>query len=111
MLLDSIAGFLFARIQEISFLIASMLMLFTSDLIMGRVLLRRLKKSNFFTRTLVFVLYCLLALPAMTTGTAYLLRALLLTPLRKYIIVIIVLSFVVTGVILSLRYNMRMKLK
>jgi len=110
-LFDAAAGYLIARIPEISFLLSSIFMLFASDVIMGRFLLRRLRKSHFLTRTLLFVLYGIMVLPAMTVGGAYLLRELVLKPFRDGIIVVLAVCFLIIGVLLSLRYNMKMKVK
>lgn len=111
MLLDSVSGYLTARIAEISFLLSSMLMVFASDLIMGRMLLRRLRKLDFVTRTLAFVLYALLALPAMTTLGAYLLRVLILEPFKEQILAALAIFFLIVGVLLSRRYNMKFRVK
>lgn len=111
MLLDSVSNYLIARIQEISYLLSSMLMIFASDLIMGRFLLRRLKKTDFVTRTLAFILFALFALPAMTALGAYFLRVLVLEPFKKQLLVALAISFLIIGILLSTRYNMKFRMK
>ena len=108
---NSVSNQLIARIPEISYLLSSVLMLFASDYIMERLLIRRLRKVNFIARTFLFVLYGLLILPALTTIGALLLRVLALNPFKEWIILVLVICFFFVGVLLSIRYNIKMKLK
>lgn len=105
------SDYLIARIPETSFLIASILMIFASDYLFSAFLLRRLKKRSFITRTLIFVLYALLALPAMTVLGAYILRVHVLEPFSDRIILVMLACFLLIGVLLSIRYNMKIRLK
>ncbi|MBI2957614.1 MAG: hypothetical protein HYY32_02105 [Chloroflexi bacterium] len=86
-----------------------MVMVFLSDQLMGRVLIKRLKKLTFFSRTAVFVAYSLLALPAMTIAGAALLRYTVLEAFQEWMLPALALAFLLTGVLLSSRYNMRLK--
>ncbi len=109
--LNSVSDNLIARIPEISYLLSCILMLFASDYIMERLLVRRLRKLNFISRTGLFIFYGLLILPIMTTIGALLLRTLALDPFKEWMILILVICFFLVGVLLSIRYNMKMKLK
>ncbi len=111
MVSDGVSNYLVGKIPEISYFLSSILMVFGSDYLMGRVLLRRLKKSNFLSRTVMFVLYSLLALPALTAAGAYLLREMILAPFKEQIALVMAVFFLFTGVLLSARYNMKMGLK
>jgi hypothetical protein len=108
---DSVSDYLIERIPEMSFLLSSILMIFVSDYLFGHFLLRRLKKMAFITRTALFVLYGLVALPAMITLFATSLRVYLLEHFRNDILLVLAISFVLVGVLLSIRYNMRIRLK
>jgi hypothetical protein len=105
------SDYLIARIPEISYFLSSALMIFASDFIMGRVLIRRLRKLPFLTRTTFFLLYGLLVFPALTTLGAFSLRELVLNPFKEWIILVLAVAFIFIGILLSLRYNMKMKLK
>ena len=108
---NSITDHLIARIPEISFILSSTFMIFTGDYLIGNVLVRSLKKMDFISRTLVFVLIGLLIFPAFTTVGAFLLRELVLEPFKEWIILVLVIAFLFIGVLLSLRYNMKIRLK
>ncbi len=108
---DSASNYLTARIPEISYLLSSVLMIFASDYIMERFLIRIMRKQNFIARTVLFLLYGLLVLPALIALGALLLRVLALDPFKENIIVVLAISFFLIGVILSIRYNMKMKFK
>lgn len=78
-------------------------MLFGGDLIMERILLRRLKRLTLLSRTLVFVLYGSLALPGLTLAGAAILRAVVLEPLKDWIALVLTISFLLTGILLSFK--------
>jgi len=108
---NSVSDYLIARIPEISYLLSSTFMIFTGDYIIGNVLIRRLKKMDFVTRTFLFVIVGLLIFPGLTTIGAFLLRDLVLEHYKGWIILVLVIAFLFIGVLLSLRYNMKIKLK
>jgi hypothetical protein len=110
-MLNSASDYLIARIPEISYFLACALIILASDLIMERFFIKRLRKLDFISRTLLFLLYGLLILPAFTTLGALLLRELVLDPFKEWIILVMVISFLFIGVFLSLRYNMKIKMK
>jgi hypothetical protein len=110
-MLNSASDYLIARIPEISYFLSCALMILASDVIMGRFLIKRLRKQGFVSRTFLFLLYGLLILPAFTTLGALLLRELVLNPFKEWIILVLVISFLFIGVFLSLRYNMKIKMK
>jgi hypothetical protein len=105
------SDYLIARIPEISYFLSSALMIFTSDFIMGRLLIRRLRKMTFLVRTSLFLLYGLFVFPTLTVLGAFSLRDLVLDPFKEWIILVLVVSFFFIGILLSLRYNMKTKLK
>jgi asparagine N-glycosylation enzyme membrane subunit Stt3 len=107
---DSISEYVAARIPEISYLLSSILMIFASDYIIGNLLIRRLRKMGFVTRTCLFLLFGLLILPALTAIVAFLLRDLVIDPFKEWIILVLVICFFFIGVFLSIRYNMKIKL-
>jgi hypothetical protein len=109
--LESIPAYLVARIPEMSFLLSTILMFFASDYIMEYFLKKSLKRMNFVTRTVIFSLYGLIALPALCTACALLLQNAVLYPYQKWIVAILIASFLLVGILLSIRYNMRLKLK
>ncbi len=109
--LDSVPAYLIARIPEISFLLSTVLMAFASDYIMEYFLKKSLKKMNFVTRTIIFLFYGLLILPALCTACALFLQNTLLYPYQKWIVPVLLASFLFVGILLSIRYNMKVKLK
>ena len=72
---------------------------------------KSLKRMNFITRTVIFSLYGLIALPALCTAFALLLQNAVLYPYQKWIVSVLIASFLLVGILLSIRYNMRLKLK
>jgi len=108
---NSVSDRLIARIPEISYLLSSIFMIFASDYIIGNLLIQRLKKMGFITRTFLFVFFGLLILPGLTALGALLLRNLVLDPFKDWIILVLVICFFLIGVFLSIRYNMKIKLK
>jgi hypothetical protein len=109
--LHSVTDYLIARIPEISYFLSAALMILASDYIMERLLIRRLRKSTFLARTSLFLFYGLLVFPALTALGAFLLRELALNPFKEWIILVLVVSFFFIGVLLSVRYNMKIRLK
>jgi hypothetical protein len=107
----SITDHLIARIPEISFILSSTFMIFAGDYLLGNVFVRSLKKMDFISRTFVFMLIGLIMFPALTTLGAYVLRELVLEPFKDWIILVLVITFLIVGILLSLRYNMKIKLK
>jgi hypothetical protein len=105
------SDYLIARIPETSYFLSSALMIFASDFIMGRLLIRRLRKLAFLARTSLFLLYGLFVFPTLTALGAFSLRELVLTPFREWIILVLIISFFFIGILLSIRYNMKIKLK
>jgi hypothetical protein len=105
------ADYLIARIPEISYFLSSALMIFASDYIMGRFLIRRLRKLTFLARTSLFLLYGLFMFPALVGLGAFVLREAVLYPFKEWIILLLVVFFLFIGVLLSIRYNMKIKLK
>jgi hypothetical protein len=108
--LESIPAYLIAKIPEISFFLSTILMFFASDYIMEYFLKKSLKRMNFVTRTVIFSLYGLIALPALCTACALLLQNAVLYPYQKWIVAVLIASFLLVGILLSIRYNMRLKL-
>ena len=109
--LDSVSDHLIARIPEISYLLSSIFMIFASDYIIGNLLIQQLRKMGFITRTFLFVFFSLLILPSLTALGAFLLRDMVLDPFQDWIILVLTICFFLVGVFLSLRYNMKMKIK
>ena len=107
---DSLSAHLVARIPEISYLLSSILMIFASDYVIGNLLIRKLKKIGFITRTCLFLFFGLLILPSLTAIGALLLRNLVLDPFQEWIILVLIICFFFIGVFLSIRYNMKIKL-
>ena len=108
---NSLSNPLIERIPEISYLVSTVLMIFASDFIAERMLIGYLRKMTFLSRTVVFLVWGLAVLPAATAGTAYLLRKFVLEPYSNWIILILLGIFLIIGVLLSLRYNLKMKFK
>jgi hypothetical protein len=109
--LDSIPAYLIEKIPEISFLLSTILMFFASDYIMEYFLKKSLKKMNFVPRTILFLLYGLLILPALCTAFALFLQNAVLYPYQKWIVFVVLASFLVVGILLSIRYDMKVGLK
>lgn len=86
-----------------------MFMIFVSDLIMGRLFLKRLRKMSFLSRTFAFVLFWLVAMPGLTILSAMLLKSVLLGPMKNWIIIDLAVAFLFTGILLCLKYNMKIK--
>jgi len=105
------SDYLIARIPEISYFLSSALMIFVSDYIVGRLLIRRLRKLTFLVRTCLFLFYGLFMFPTLTALGAFVLRESVLNPFKEWIILLLVVFFVFIGVLLSLRYNMKIRLK
>ncbi len=108
---DPISDYLLPRIPEISYVLSSVFVIFASDFIMEFILIGWLRKLGFVTRTAFFLLYALLALPALTTVGAYLLRTRVLDRYQGWLLLELAISFLVVGLLLSARYHMKMKLK
>jgi hypothetical protein len=109
--LDSIPAYLVSMIPEISFLLATVLMFFASDYIMEYFLKKSLKKMNFIIRTIIFLLYGLIILPALSTACAIFLQNAVFYPLQIWIIPVLLGSFLLVGILLSIRYSMKLKLR
>lgn len=109
--LDSASAYLIAKIPEISFLLSTVIMFFISDYIMEYLLKKSLKKMSFVIRTIVFLLYGLFALPSLCTACAFLLQNALLYPNQKWIVLVLLACFLIVGILLSIRYNARFRLK
>jgi hypothetical protein len=108
---DSVSDYLIERIPEMSFLLSSIVMIFVSDYLFSHFFLRRLKRMAFITRTALFVLYGLVVLPVMITLFATSLRVYLLEHFQNDILLVLIICFVLVGVLLSIRYNMRIRLR
>jgi hypothetical protein len=109
--LDSVPAYLIAKIPEISFFLSTILMFFASDYIMEYFLKKSLKKMNFVARTIIFLFYGLLVLPALCTAGALFLQDAVLLPYQRWIVPVLLACFLFIGILLSIRYNMRLKLK
>ncbi|MCX6007071.1 MAG: hypothetical protein NTZ34_07410 [Chloroflexi bacterium] len=109
--LDSVPAYLIARIPEISFFLSTALMFFASDYIMEYFLKKSLRKMNFVTRTIIFLVYGLLVLPVLCTACALFLQNTLLYPYQGWIVLVLLASFLFVGIMLSIRYNMKVKLR
>jgi hypothetical protein len=108
---DSVSAYLVARIPEISFLLSTMILFFLGDYIMEYLLKSNLKKMSFILRTIVFLLYGLLILPALCTACAFFLQNAVLYPNQRSIVLVLLASFLIVGILLTVRYNMKLKLK
>lgn len=109
--LVSFPAYLVEKIPEISFFLSTMLMFFVGDYIMEYFLKNNLKKMNFITRTIIFLLYALILLPALCTICAVFLQNTVLYPYQKWIVAVLLASFLFVGIMLSIRYSMKVKLK
>jgi hypothetical protein len=109
--LDSVPAYLIDKIPEISFFLSTILMFFGSDYIMEYFLKKSLKKMNFVTRTIIFLFYGLFALPALCTACAFFLQDAILYPYQNWIVPVLLASFLSVGILLSIRYNMKLRLK
>ena len=109
--LDSVSAYLIARIPEISFFLSTALMFFASDYIMEYFLKKSLRKMSFVTRTIIFLFYGLLVLPVLCTACALFLQNAVFYPYQKWIVLVLLASFLFVGILLSIRYNMKIKLK
>jgi len=103
-----IADFLTDRVTEISFAMATIMMLFAGDYLTDRFLIKRIRKRNVLIRTTVFLSYVLLALPLVTVLSARVLVALVLEPVGGYLWALLAGFFLVSAVLLSLKYRMKM---
>jgi hypothetical protein len=109
--LDWVPAYLVNKIPEISFLLSTILMFFISDYIMEYFLKKGLKKMNFVTRTIIFLLYGLIILPVLCASFALFLQNTILYPYQKWIVTVMIASFLAVGVLISIRYNIKMGLK
>jgi hypothetical protein len=103
-----IADFLASRVTEISFAMATIMTLFAGDYLTDKFLIKRIRKRNVMIRTTVFLCYVLLALPVATVLSARVLAALVLAPLGGYAWVLLAGFFLLSGVLFSLKYRMKM---
>jgi hypothetical protein len=103
-----ITDFLVSRVTEISFAMATIVMLFAGDYLTDRFLIKRIRKRNVLIRTTVFLSYVLLALPLLTVFSARAMAALVLAPLGGYAWVLLAGFFLLSAVLLSLKYRMKM---
>jgi len=109
--LESLPAYLTTRIPEISFFVATILMFFISDYIMEFFLKKSLKKINFVTRTIIFILYGLIVLPGLCAVCALFLQNAVLYPYQRWIVLVLLAFFLFVGILLSLRYNMKVRMK
>jgi hypothetical protein len=109
--LDSIPVYLIDRIPEISFLLSTILIAFASDYIMEYFLKKSLRKMNFITRTIIFLFYGLIVLPALCTACALFLQNSILYPYQKWIVLVLLAFFLCVGILLSIKYSMKVNLK
>lgn len=107
---DSVSAYLVEKIPEISFFLSTVLMFFGSDYMMETFLKKGMKKVNFITRTIIFLLYGLLALPALCTACAIFLQNSVLYPCRGWILPVLVAFFLLFGILLNVKYNMKPRL-
>ena len=84
-----ITDFLASRVTEVSFAMATIMMLFAGDYLTDRFLIKRIRKRNVIIRTTIFLCYVLLALPLVTVFSARALAALVLAPLGGYVWVLL----------------------
>lgn len=105
------SDYLIARIPEISYFLSSALMIFVSDYIMERLLIRRLRRLTFLARTCLFLLYGLFMFPTLTALGALVFREAVLNPFKEWIVLLLVVFFFFIGILLSIRYNMKIRLK
>ena len=103
-----ITDFLASRATEVSFAMATILVLFAGDYLTDRFLIKRIRKRNVIIRTTIFLCYVLLALPLVTVFSARALAALVLAPLGGYVWVLLAGFFLLSGVLFSLKYRMKM---
>ena len=106
--MDSLNAYLIAHISEISYFLSTMLMFLSGNVIMER-LIPRLRRMPFLTRTSVFVVYGLVVLPGLTIAGALVLRIIVLEPVREWLTLTLVVSFLIVGVLLSINYNMKLR--
>lgn len=105
------SDYLIDRIPEISYFLSSALMLFVSDFILECFLIRRLRRLTFIARTCLFLFYGLFLFTPLTAIGASLLREMVLYPYKEWIVLLLIIFFSLLGVLLNLRYNMKMRLK
>lgn len=103
-----IADFLTDRVTELSFGMATIVMLFAGDYLTDKFLIKRIRKRNVVIRTTVFLSYVLLALPLVTVFSARMLAALVLEPVGGYLWALLAGFFLLSAVLLSLKYRMKM---
>jgi hypothetical protein len=108
--LDSVPAYLVVKIPEISFLLSTVVIAFASDYIMEYFLKKGLKKMKFVTRTIIFLFYGLIILPALCTACALFLQNAVLYPYQRWIVPVLLAAFLFVGILLSIRYNMKFKL-
>jgi hypothetical protein len=104
----SLSAYLVAHISEISYFLATILMFFGGDFLMVR-MVRHMRKMAFLTRTLVFIICGIVMLPGLTIAGAYLLRKEVLEPLKDRLILTLAVCFIIVGLLLSFKYNMKLK--
>jgi hypothetical protein len=107
----SITDQLIDRIPELSYLLSTIFMIFTGDYIITHFLLKTLRKMGFITRTLFFMFLSLIIFPTLTAVGALLLRNLVLDPFKDWIILVLAICFFIVGILLSMKYNLKTKIK
>ena len=105
------SDYLIERIPEISYFLSSALMLFISDFILEWFLVHRLRRLSFIARTGLFLFYGLFLFTPLTSFGASLLREMVLYPYEEWIVLLLIIFFSLFGVLLNIRYNMKMRLK
>lgn len=107
-MLQSITLYLDSKVTEISYTMASVLMLFAGDYLTQRLVLPAIRRRNILVRTGLFFSYVLAGLPAMTVGFAQVMALLVLEPLRGYLWPLIIGFFLLSGTLLSLKYRIKL---
>lgn len=105
--LEPLNTYLTARIPEISAALASIFMLLGGDYVIGRFILRRIRKYNILVRTALFSLYAILLLPLLIVVITTFFTTTVLEPFQDSLLPVLALSFFLVGILLTLRYHMK----
>jgi peptidoglycan/LPS O-acetylase OafA/YrhL len=103
-----VTEYLDSKITEISYTMATVLMLFAGDYLTEVLIIKNIRNRNLLARTGLFLGYTLLALPMLTVASARALESLVLEPLQGYLWILLLVFFLFSGVLLSLKYRMKL---
>lgn len=107
--MESLNRYLTDRTPEIASSLASLFMLLVGDYVIGRLVIRRLRKHSLLVRAGLFLGYALFMLPFLIIAITAIFTTVVLEPFKDSLLPVVVVSFLLVGILLTIRYHMKWK--